>query len=101
MHRIDSRQARAEKLKVAVFGESTEFIKVIQAEDESRKQKKKVNAHISGFVKRPQETHPRKKSYKVVSKVKEDNENSGNGANTREAVEHFVKRSPGIGEGRE
>lgn len=95
MHRIDPRQARSEKLKVVVFGESTEFIKVVQAEDESRKQKKKVNAHISGFVKRPQKTHPRKKSYKAVSKVKEHNEDSSNGADTRKAVKHFVERSPG------
>src|ERR1700745_4030197 len=94
MHWIDSCQTRTQKLKVIAFGELTEFIKVIQTEDEPGKQKKKIDAHVSRLVKRPQETEPGKKGHKTVSEMKEHDENSSRGTNTGKAVEHFVERSP-------
>jgi len=76
--------------------------RLIQAEDESRKQKKKVNAHISGFVKTAAGNSSKEKELQgCLQSERRQTKTAATAANTREAVEHFVKRSPGIGEGRE
>jgi hypothetical protein len=98
MHWIDSRKACAQKLEVVTLGERIETVQIVQTQNEPRQQEKQIDAHVSGFIERPEHSERRKKGRNTVAEVKEHNEDSSNGAYASKSIQHFEDRSPEIGE---
>ncbi|HWY44548.1 MAG TPA: hypothetical protein VNX66_13710 [Candidatus Sulfotelmatobacter sp.] len=98
MHWIDSSKACAQELEVVTLGESFKTVQIVQTQNESRQQEKQIDAHISGFIERPEHRERRKKDRDTLAEVKEHNEDSSNGAYASKSIQHFEERSPEIGE---